>query len=80
MYAILAGIPYPVFAIDMPIAPIKTPCIKVCAVDGQTGFCLGCGRTLPEIGRWSQMSAEGRDDVIARLPARISQLETLGKR
>ena len=64
----------------MPIEPIKTPCIKVCAVDGQTGYCLGCGRTLPEIGRWVQMGPEGRMDVIGRLPDRIAHLELLGKR
>ncbi len=64
----------------MPIPPIKTPCIKVCAVDGQTGYCLGCGRTLPEIGRWVQMTPEARDDVIARLPERIAHLEAIGKR
>ncbi len=64
----------------MPLEPIKSPCIKVCAVDGQTGFCLGCGRTLPEIGRWVQMGPEGRDAVIASLPDRIARLEQLGKR
>ena len=32
--------------------PIKTPCIKVCVVDGQSSHCLGCGRTLGEIARW----------------------------
>jgi uncharacterized protein len=64
----------------MPIEPIKSPCIKVCAVDGQTGYCLGCGRTLPEIGRWVQMGAEGRTEVTERLPARIAQLELMGKR
>jgi predicted Fe-S protein YdhL (DUF1289 family) len=60
--------------------PIKTPCIKVCAVDGQTGYCLGCGRTLPEIGAWVKMGPEGRDAVLARLPERIIRLEALGKR
>jgi len=64
----------------MPLPPIKTPCIKVCAVDGQTGYCLGCGRTLPEIGRWVQMGPEDRDTVIAALPARIAHLELMGKR
>jgi len=64
----------------MPAAPIKTPCINVCAVDGQTGYCLGCGRTLPEIGRWVQLGPQGRDDILARLPARIAKLESLGKR
>lgn len=60
--------------------PIKSPCIKVCAVDGQTGYCLGCGRTLPEIGAWTRMGADGRDIVIARLPERIAHLQSLGKR
>lgn len=64
----------------MPSPPIKSPCIKVCAVDGQTGYCLGCGRTLPEIGRWVQMGPEGRDMVIASLPGRIARLEQMGKR
>lgn len=62
------------------IEPIKSPCIKVCAVDGETGYCLGCGRTLPEIGSWTRLTAAGRDDVMARLPARIDRLATLGKR
>lgn len=59
---------------------IKTPCIKVCAVDGTTGWCLGCGRSLPEIGRWSSMGPDAREDVLALLPARIEKLEALGKR
>ncbi len=60
--------------------PIKSPCIKVCAVDGQTGYCLGCGRTLPEIGSWVKMGAKGRDSVLVNLPARIAHLQSLGKR
>ena len=67
-------------AITMTSEPIKSPCIKVCAVDGQTGFCLGCGRTLPEIGRWVEMGPEGRSAVLADLPARIARLSALGKR
>lgn len=59
---------------------IKSPCTKVCAVDGQTGYCLGCGRTLTEIGQWSGLTDEGRDAIIARLPDRLARLETLGKR
>jgi predicted Fe-S protein YdhL (DUF1289 family) len=59
---------------------IKSPCTKVCAVDGQTGYCLGCGRTLTEIGQWTGLTDEGRDAVIARLPDRLAKLETLGKR
>jgi predicted Fe-S protein YdhL (DUF1289 family) len=59
--------------------PIKTPCVKVCVVDGQTGHCLGCGRTLGEIARWARYSDQERDEVLARLPARIDDLKTAGK-
>ncbi|MEE9380901.1 MAG: DUF1289 domain-containing protein [Hyphomonadaceae bacterium] len=59
--------------------PVTTPCIQVCAVDGRTGWCLGCGRTLSEIGGWSACGAVERADILAKLPSRIEQLETLGK-
>lgn len=60
--------------------PIKTPCIKVCVVDGQSGHCLGCGRTLNEIARWARFTDAERDDVMAALPPRIKALEAAGKR
>ncbi|MFN4025293.1 MAG: DUF1289 domain-containing protein [Hyphomonas sp.] len=59
---------------------IKSPCIMVCAVDGETGLCLGCGRTLAEIGNWTRLTAAARDEVMALLPARIDRLVSLGKR
>ncbi len=33
---------------------ILTPCIGVCALDGE-GVCMGCHRTTDEIARWGQM-------------------------
>jgi len=59
--------------------PIKTPCVKVCVVDGQTGNCLGCGRTLGEIARWARFSEAERDAVMAMLPDRIAVLKSAGK-
>lgn len=56
------------------IRSIKTPCVKVCAVDGRRGLCLGCGRTLAEIGGWAAMTDAERDDVLAELPARMAAL------
>ena len=64
----------------MPTQAIKSPCIKVCAVDASTGLCLGCGRSLKEIGGWVKMGPDARDLVIAELPERIARLEKLGKR
>ena len=61
------------------VPPIETPCRKVCAVDGQTGLCLGCGRTLKEIGGWSMLSEAERSDVMDELDARMDRLKALGK-
>ena len=49
---------------------IESPCILVCTIDPQTGFCLGCARTLDEIARWSSMSTEERMAVWALLADR----------
>lgn len=59
--------------------PIKTPCVKVCVVDGQSGHCFGCGRNLGEIARWAKFSDAERDTVMAALPARIDALKAAGK-
>ena len=59
--------------------PIKTPCIQICAVDGRTGWCLGCGRTLSEIGKWSRFDDGERETILTGLPQRIKRLKTLGK-
>ncbi len=63
----------------MTIAAIPSPCIKVCAVDGETGWCLGCGRTLTEIGGWVKLGETGRAEVDKKLPARMDELRALGK-
>jgi uncharacterized protein len=41
-------------------------------MDATSGLCLGCGRTLDEIARWSAMSNEKRRAIMAELPARIA--------
>jgi len=58
---------------------IESPCIKVCAVDGETGLCLGCGRSLKEIGGWMQYDDAGRRAVMDALPARLDSLRAIGK-
>jgi predicted Fe-S protein YdhL (DUF1289 family) len=36
----------------------------------QTGYCLGCFRTLDEIARWSSLSDEEQDTINRQLPLR----------
>lgn len=60
-----------------PPRPIVTPCVKVCAVDGASGYCLGCRRTLPEIAGWARLSDAERDAVMAALPDRPDPMVAL---
>lgn len=54
-------------------APVSTPCIKVCIVDGKRGLCIGCGRTLAEIAAWGSLEEERRRAIMADLPARLAE-------
>jgi len=56
-------------------APISTPCIKVCIVDGKRGLCIGCGRTLAEIAAWGSLEEERRRAIMADLPRRLAKAE-----
>ena len=53
---------------------IPTPCIKVCTVDGTSGLCLGCLRTLGEIAGWAKLDEATRERIMAELPGRREQL------
>lgn len=60
-----------------PPRPIATPCVKVCAVDGRSGVCLGCRRTLPEIAGWARLSDEERAAIMNDLPHRPDPMANL---
>ncbi len=49
---------------------IASPCTKVCVMDGASGLCLGCLRTLEEIAGWGRLGDQRRAEVMAQLPAR----------
>jgi uncharacterized protein len=58
------------------MAAIQSPCIKICVLDPKSGLCIGCGRTLNEIGRWLSLSESERSSVMAGLPRRLAVLQT----
>ena len=63
-----------------PPRPIKTPCVQVCAVDSESGLCLGCFRSLAEIAGWTRLSDAERDALLDDLPGRRGRIapEKLG--
>lgn len=63
-----------------PSAPpraVKTPCVKVCIVDGASGCCLGCARTLKEIADWGRYTDAEREAIMGALPGRWSRVGAL---
>ena len=51
---------------------IESPCVNICTLDARSGLCLGCGRTIDEIARWSGMNPAERSRIMAELPARMA--------
>lgn len=51
------------------------PCIAVCRFDGRTGWCVGCGRTIPEIRAWMKLTPFRRTALLRELPARVRKVQ-----
>lgn len=49
---------------------IQSPCVQVCVVHPETRLCVGCSRSIDEIGRWSKMHEDERAEIMAELPSR----------
>ncbi|MBX9873767.1 MAG: DUF1289 domain-containing protein [Beijerinckiaceae bacterium] len=50
----------------------------MCQLDPATRLCLGCGRSLNEIGRWSNLSEAERRAIMTELPARLGARKSVG--
>lgn len=57
----------------------KNPCVGVCKIDRDTGWCRGCWRTKAEIKQWKQLSREARRRLLDALAKRrrLSKLSKL---
>jgi len=47
-----------------------SPCNSICKLDPESGFCLGCKRTLDEIVDWPMLRASEKTAVLAKLNER----------
>jgi predicted Fe-S protein YdhL (DUF1289 family) len=48
----------------------------VCAVSARSGFCIGCGRKLGEIGGWQKFTNAEKQAIIDELPARLASSQS----
>jgi len=51
---------------------MNSPCTKVCVMDEDGRYCLGCKRTLGEIAGWGGMSDTDRQAILDELPKRAA--------
>jgi predicted Fe-S protein YdhL (DUF1289 family) len=47
-----------------------SPCIGVCRMDGHTGWCEGCFRTIDEIAAWAVLDEAERGAIWDQLDGR----------
>lgn len=54
---------------------IDSPCVKLCSIHPRERICVGCYRSMEEIGAWSSLSSEVRLEIMAKLPSRASRIQ-----
>ena len=54
---------------------IDSPCVKLCSIHPAERICVGCYRSMEEIGAWSSLSSEVRLEIMAKLPSRASRIQ-----
>ena len=59
--------------------PVTSPCISVCTVDKASGLCIGCLRTLKEIGAWRVMTPDEKRATVAACAERAKTIQQRGK-
>lgn len=50
--------------------PPPSPCVGVCTLD-EDDLCMGCSRTMDEIGQWGTMTPDQQWAVVDDLPNRL---------
>jgi len=50
----------------------RLPCIGVCSIDKESGYCLGCSRTEDEVYKWESenTSDEWKEKLLEELKTR----------
>jgi predicted Fe-S protein YdhL (DUF1289 family) len=59
---------------------IESPCVKVCAIDATTGWCLGCGRSMREIAAWTTLPLDQQRAIVSQLDVRKASILDREKR
>lgn len=59
----------------MHASKMLSPCSGVCTIADENtplaGHCIGCGRSLTEIGNWRDLDDNARAKIMSALPGRL---------
>jgi predicted Fe-S protein YdhL (DUF1289 family) len=58
---------------------VASPCVSVCTMDRTTGLCIGCLRTIQEIGAWRMMTMAEKRQTVAACAERAKAIAPRGK-
>ena len=58
---------------------VPSPCINICRMSPDTGWCEGCQRTIDEITRWSRTTDDDRRGILAAVAERREWLGAAGQ-
>lgn len=72
--ASLEAEPPPADRLDQPPELLPSPCVGICRLDPETGWCLGCARTAEELAVWRDLPGGDQLAVWRDLPRRKALL------
>ena len=49
---------------------VVSPCVNICQLNPESGYCVGCMRTIDEIADWLEMTDEEKRQVLNQLEER----------
>ena len=49
---------------------VKSPCIDVCKIDYESGYCIGCNRTIEEITNWSILNDQQKKKILTKVKSK----------
>ncbi|MDX1496287.1 MAG: DUF1289 domain-containing protein [Salinisphaeraceae bacterium] len=53
---------------------VESPCVQVCELNAQD-VCVGCGRSLDEIGQWLTASELEKRHILVKATNRLAQTQ-----
>ena len=49
---------------------IESPCIAVCKIDYESGYCIGCKRAIEEINNWSILNDQQKKKILTKVKSK----------